>query len=64
MAPSKPAGRLGRLRESLKRHAATIVEAVGILTIAAGIALYSPPAGLIAAGIGLLAFGLAAERNG
>lgn len=48
----------------MKRHAATIVEAVGILTIAVGIALYSPPAGVIAAGVGLLAFGLAAERNG
>lgn len=64
MAPSTPAGPFGRLRESLSRRAAVILEAAGILSIAVGIALYSPPAGIIAAGAGLLAFGLAAERNG
>jgi hypothetical protein len=64
VAPSPYAGRLRGLRESLTRRAAVILEAAGIIAIAVGIAFYSPPAGIIAAGVGLLAFGLAAERNG
>lgn len=62
MAPSE-SSRLRRVRLAVIGRTALILELVGTLAIAAGIALYSPPAGLIAAGAGLLAFGLAAERN-
>jgi hypothetical protein len=37
----------------------SIIQAVGIIVVAAGIALIYPPAGLIALGIGTLLFGLA-----
>lgn len=47
----------------MRARTALILEVVGTLAIAVGIGLYSPPAGLIAGGAVLLAFGLAAERN-
>jgi hypothetical protein len=42
---------------------ATILQALGILTIAAGAGLLFPPAGVIILGVGLLAFGIAVERG-
>jgi hypothetical protein len=39
------------------------LQAVGTLCFVTGVGLYSLPAGLIAAGIALVAFGLAAERS-
>jgi hypothetical protein len=42
---------------------ATILQALGILTIALGTGILFPPAGVILLGIGLLAFGIAAERG-
>jgi hypothetical protein len=42
---------------------ATILQALGILTIAAGAGLLFPPAGVILLGVGLLAFGIAVERG-
>jgi hypothetical protein len=43
---------------------ASVVQAVGILLVAAGVALWSPAAGLVVVGAGTLAFGLALERRG
>lgn len=62
MAPQDPRG-LRRVRLAVRARTALILEVVGTLAIAVGIGLYSPPAGLIAGGAVLLAFGLAAERN-
>ena len=42
---------------------ATILQALGILTIAIGTGILFPPAGVILLGVGLLAFGIAAERG-
>lgn len=42
---------------------ASIVQAVGILVVAFGVGLYSAPAGVIVCGLGIVAFGLAAERS-
>lgn len=42
----------------------SVLQAVGILTVAVGVGLWSLPAGLVVVGLGLLAFGLAAERRG
>jgi hypothetical protein len=42
---------------------ATILQALGILTIAAGAGLLFPPAGVILLGVGFLAFGIALERG-
>jgi hypothetical protein len=42
---------------------ATILQALGVLTIAAGTGILFPPAGVILLGVGLLAFGIAAERG-
>lgn len=41
----------------------SIVQALGILTVAVGVGLYSLPAGVIVSGLGIIAFGLAAERS-
>lgn len=42
---------------------ATILQAIGILTISLGAGLIYPPAGLILLGAGVLVFGLAMERG-
>ena len=42
---------------------ASAVQAVGILLVAAGAALWSLPVGVIVLGVGVLAFGLAMERD-
>ena len=42
---------------------ATILQALGILTIALGTGILFPPAGVILLGIGFLAFGIALERG-
>ena len=42
---------------------ASAVQAVGILLVAAGAALWSLPVGVIVLGVGVLAFGLAMERG-
>lgn len=42
----------------------SLLQAVGILTVAFGIGLWSVPGGVVTVGVGLLAFGLAAERRG
>lgn len=42
----------------------SVLQAMGILTVAVGVGLWSLPAGLVVVGLGLLAFGLAAERRG
>jgi hypothetical protein len=42
---------------------ATILQALGILTVAVGAGLLFPPAGVILLGIGFLAFGIALERG-
>jgi hypothetical protein len=42
---------------------ATILQAVGILTISLGAGFIFPPAGLILLGAGLLIFGIAIERS-
>jgi len=42
---------------------ASVVQGVGILTIAVGVAMVAPWAGVVIAGIGLTAFGLAMERS-
>ena len=42
----------------------SITQAVGILTVAFGVGMWSVPAGIVVVGMGLLAFGLAAERRG
>lgn len=42
---------------------ATILQAVGILTISVGAGLIYPPAGVVLLGIGLLTFGIAIERG-
>jgi hypothetical protein len=42
---------------------ATILQAIGILTISLGAGLIYPPAGLILLGAGVLVFGLAIERG-
>ena len=42
----------------------SVLQAVGILTVAVGVGLWSVPAGFVVVGLGLLAFGLAAERRG
>ncbi len=39
------------------------LQAVGILTVAVGAAMIHPAVGVIVAGVGLLAFGLAMERS-
>lgn len=43
---------------------ASVVQAVGILVVAAGVALLSPAFGLMVVGGGMVAFGLALERRG
>ena len=40
-----------------------VMQAAGILLVAVGAALFSPAVGLIVAGVGVLAFGLAMERS-
>lgn len=42
---------------------ATILQAVGILTISLGAGLIYPPAGVVLLGAGVLVFGLAIERG-
>jgi hypothetical protein len=42
---------------------ATILQAVGILTISLGAGLIYPPAGVVLFGIGVLVFGIAIERS-
>jgi hypothetical protein len=42
---------------------ATILQAVGILTISVGAGLIYPPAGLVLLGTGILTFGIAIERG-
>lgn len=42
---------------------ATILQASGILSVAAGIGFFSLRDGLIALGVGTLAFGIAVERD-
>jgi len=41
----------------------SIVQAVGILLVAAGAAMWSVPVGVVLLGVGVLAFGLAMERG-
>jgi hypothetical protein len=41
----------------------SMVQAVGILLLAIGAAMFHPAVGLMVAGVGLLAFGLAWERS-
>ena len=41
----------------------SIVQAVGILLVAAGTAMWSVPVGVVLLGVGVLAFGLAMERG-
>jgi hypothetical protein len=43
---------------------ASLLQAIGILTVAVGVGIWSTPAGVVVVGLGLLAFGLAAERRG
>lgn len=42
---------------------ATILQAVGILTIALGAGFIYPPAGVALLGVGILLFGIAMERG-
>jgi hypothetical protein len=42
---------------------ATILQALGVITIAVGAGLLFPPAGVILLGLGCLAFGIAMERG-
>jgi hypothetical protein len=42
---------------------ATIFQAIGVAVIAVGLGLFWLPAGIIAAGAGVLLFGLALERG-
>ena len=42
---------------------ATILQAVGILTISVGASLIYPPAGVVLLGLGFLVFGIAIERG-
>lgn len=42
---------------------ATILQALGVITIAIGAGLLFPPAGVILLGLGFLAFGIAMERG-
>jgi hypothetical protein len=42
----------------------SLLQAIGILTVAVGVGIWSLPAGVVVVGLGLLAFGLAAERRG
>ena len=42
---------------------ASYIQAVGILIVAAGAALWSLPVGVVLLGVGVLAFGLAMERG-
>lgn len=41
----------------------SVLQAVGILVLAIGAAMLHPAVGVIVAGVGLLAFGLAMERS-
>jgi hypothetical protein len=41
----------------------TVLQIVGMVVVAAGLALMYPPAGVAALGAGLLLFGLALERD-
>lgn len=43
--------------------ASTLFQAAGMLTLAIGAAMLHPAAGVLVAGVGLLAFGLAMERS-
>jgi hypothetical protein len=42
---------------------ATILQAIGILTISVGAGLIYPPAGLVLLGVGILTIGIAIERG-
>jgi hypothetical protein len=42
---------------------ATILQAAGVAVVALGVGLWFAPAGVIAAGVGLVLFGLALERK-
>jgi hypothetical protein len=42
---------------------ATIIQAFGILLLAVGAFMFVPAAGVVVAGVGVLAFGLAMERG-
>jgi hypothetical protein len=42
---------------------ATIIQAFGILLVAVGAFMFMPAAGVLTAGVGVLAFGLAMERG-
>jgi hypothetical protein len=42
---------------------ATILQAVGILTVSVGAGLIYPPLGVVLLGLGLLVFGIAIERG-
>jgi len=41
----------------------SMLQAVGILAVAIGAAMFHPAVGVIVAGLGMLAFGLAMERS-
>lgn len=43
---------------------ATIFQAVGLAIVSLGVGLWSVPAGLVVAGLGVLAFGLALDKAG
>ena len=42
---------------------ATILQATGIAFVAVGVGLWFVPAGIVVAGVGMVLFGLALERN-
>ena len=42
---------------------ATILQATGITFVAVGVGLWFVPAGIVVAGVGMVLFGLALERN-
>lgn len=47
----------------MRKHIATALQATGTIIVSMSLAMYSPPLGLGFAGIGLVVFGIAAERN-
>lgn len=42
---------------------ATLIQALGLITISAGIGWIFPPAGVVALGVGIILFGIAIERG-
>lgn len=47
----------------MKKHAGTILQATGTTIVAMALSMLSIPLGLGFAGVGLVVFGIAAERN-